>query len=69
VTVDESTHPGNGQFVQKLNSLEMDRFMEMITGGSRAAQERETERLRDPVSGLAVALGFEWVPAFHKSVV
>jgi hypothetical protein len=69
VTVDESTHPSNGQFVLNLNRLELDRFMDMITRGSRAAQEREIERLRDPVFGPAFALGFEWVPAFRKSVV
>jgi hypothetical protein len=69
VTMDESTHPGNGQFVQKLNRLEMDRFMDMITRGSNAAQERETERLCDPVFGPAFALGFEWVPAFRKPMV
>src|ERR1700733_3010523 len=66
VTMDESTHPGNGQFVQKLNRLEMDRFMDMITRSSHAAQERETERLRDPVFEPAFALGFEWVLAFRK---
>ena len=41
VTVDNSSHPDNGQFVQNLNRLEIDRFIDTITRGSQATQERE----------------------------
>jgi hypothetical protein len=41
VTVAESVYLDNGQFVQKLNSLKADRFMDMMTRGSRAAQGKE----------------------------